>query len=102
MKARLLRDLQGDKKLEAVKPSEEGRVERDLEEIAQAIKETERQQKEAAKVQSVVEGLQKELRRLAYSENAQRNLTKLQLTMGEFINHMECLTDEQKTQLVQA
>ena len=48
-----------------------------MKEIGGAIKETMSQQSEALKVQKVVEKMQSELRRIAYSESAQKNLTKL-------------------------
>lgn len=45
--------------------------------------------------------MQKEVRKLVYTVNGQRNLTKLSLNTRDFINKLEFMPEDQKIKLVQ-
>lgn len=45
--------------------------------------------------------MQKEVRKLVYTVNGQRNLTKLSLNTRDFINKLEFMPEDEKIKLVQ-
>lgn len=63
--------------------------------------ETRHQHNKALKVQVLVDEMQKEVRKLVYTVNGQRNLTKLSISSSDFVNKLEFMPEDQKIQMVQ-
>ena len=97
----MLRQLRGEASV-VVKTAHEDSIEYHRAQIQQRVQETQQLQKEALKVQILGEEMQKEVRRLVYTMNGQRNLTKLQLSTNDFIQNLDFLTEEQKIAMVNA
>ena len=97
----MLRHLRGEASV-VVKTAHEDSIEYHRAQIQQRVQETQQLQKEALKVQILGEEMQKEVRRLVYTMNGQRNLTKLQLSTNDFIQNLDFLTEEQKITMVNA